>query len=594
MNILYVITILAIYTVLMLIHKTEKKQNIIMWITISTILILCYNVLICTLFSFLGILCTLLNLSITNIIIILVLSIFGVKKKKVQKYYVKISDIVFSILLLVIVIFIAYEQYGFPFNIKYDSTDSASHYFFAEQFYKNAQLLNIGETEDQFGMYLPQYRLPAAYVNEGIIFKIFDGIISKTDLFIIFDLCILYMSAILFYYSLKKYVKDSKKLNVIAIVFTLIYMLGYQLNSVITGFVYLTLGLDIVLTLMLVLSNYEKEEISNIIIIPILTLLSFGVFFSYAYFVPIVYVAIIANKVVKSIQRKEEMTSLENIIKLIIVIAIPLIIGLIYFLLLPVMNKRASEIETIGKDGGIYRNYITNVLVFIPIIVTGLILKIKNKNKEIDFGTVLFSTSILFLIILLVGRTFRLVSNYYYFKVYFIIWPLVIYNAFIALTNILVWKNKPLRIVTYSYISIYIVALVVASILNKNIGINDIFYHNLRSINEYEYTFYREEIDFLEKSSKTIEVKDLYVSTQIKDIGHKWMYAICKNPFIYADYSFRNEGTIERWLKLTDRKYYAALCRIYDQFIDKEEIDANSDKYNIIYEDEYGFVLERK
>ena len=86
MNILYVITIVAIYVLFMIMHKTEKKQNIIMWLTITTILILCYNVLICTIFSFVGIRCTLLNLSIVNSITIMGLILYLLKTKKMQKY----------------------------------------------------------------------------------------------------------------------------------------------------------------------------------------------------------------------------------------------------------------------------------------------------------------------------------------------------------------------------------------------------------------------------------------------------------------------------------------------------------------------------
>ena len=594
MNILYVTTILSIYILFMIIHKTEKKQNLITWLTISTVLILCYNVLICTILSFIGILCTLINLSIVNIITIIGLVVCLGKSKKIQKYYVKGIDIIFSVLLLVSVIFIAYNQYGFPFNIKYYSTDGSSHYLFAEQFYKNSQLLDKGENEDEFDMYNPEYRLPGAYVNEGILFKVFDGIVLKIDLFIIFDLIVLYMSGILFYSLLQKYTHGSKILIFIAMSFALIYMLGYQLNSMIQGFVYLSLALDIVITLILLVSNYEKEEISNKFILPILSLLSFGVFFSYGYFVPFVYTGVIVNLILKSIKNREEVTSIKNIIKIIIVIVIPLILGMIYFLLLPVINGRMSEISTIGRDGGIYKNYITNLLIFIPILIAGLILKIREREKNWDLGTILFILSIIFLFILLIGRQFQIVSNYYYFKAYYIIWPLAIYNTFISLRKIFNQNNKKLRIATNVYIVIYVTTVLITFVFNKNIGINDIFYKNIEIMSKEKYIILnRDEAIVLERAGEAIENDDIYVVTAKKDIIRRWMYVLCKSPKIFQDYFYNNQGDIERWLKFEER-YYLALYKNYNQLENGEEPEANSDKYKIIYKNEDCFILERK
>ena len=594
MNILYVITILAIYVLFMLMHKTEKKQNIIMWLTVTTILILCYNVLICTIFNFIGILCTLLNMSIVNSLTIIGLIVYLLKTKKLQKYYVKIEDIIFSILVLIIVIFIAYTHYGFPFNIKYYSTDGSSHYFYAEQFYQNEQLLDKGENEDTFDIYVPQYRLPGAYVNEGILFKIFDGIFLKVDVFIVFDLIVLYMSGILFYNLLRKYMQGSKLLTVVAMIFSLIYMLGYQLESMLEGFVYLSLALDIVITLILLISNYKNEEISNRIILPILALVCFGVFFTYGYFVPIVYISVIVNYVIKAINRQEEVTSIKNIMKLIIVIVIPLVLGMTYFMLLPVINGRDSEISTIGRDGGIYKNYITNFLMIIPILITGLILKIKNRNKDFDYGTVLFILSLLFLFILLIGNKLKFVSNYYYFKVYYIVWPLALYNTFIALRNIFAQKNKNIRIITYSYTGIYIIALFSALILNQNIAINDIFYHNTSIISKEKYiSLNRKELLVLNNATELVGKQNLYVVSSKQDMLRRWTYALSKNEKIFVDYYFVNDGDIERWLQF-DEKYYIALYKCYNKLKDNEGPEENNDRYKIVYKDENCFVLEKK
>lgn len=91
MNIIYIISIVAIYILFMLMHKTEKKQNLIGWLAISSILVLCYNILICLICTFIGILCTLQNLTICNIMMIAILSIILMKNKKIRNIMLKIQ-----------------------------------------------------------------------------------------------------------------------------------------------------------------------------------------------------------------------------------------------------------------------------------------------------------------------------------------------------------------------------------------------------------------------------------------------------------------------------------------------------------------------
>ena len=597
MNLLYIVTILAIYILFMLMHKTEKKQNVIKWLTISCILILCYDILSCLMLTLLNILCTLRNLSICNFIVIVVLAIRLLKNKKIQKYYLKISEVVFSILLLVLVIFIAYKQYGFPFNIKYEITDGSSHYFFAQQFYKNSTLLYNEITDDILGIYNSKFRLPGAYINEGILFKVFDNVIAKTDLFIIFDLCVLYLSGILFYYLLKTYAKDSKILQALAIIFAVMYMLGYQLNSMLYGYVYLSLALDIIITFLLLMANYEKEEITNTVALPILSLVSFGVFFSYAYFVPIIYIAIIVNLIVKSAQNKEKILSAKNATQLMYLIIIPLILGFTYFIVFPLVRGMKTEVSTIGVEGAIYENYITNYLPFIPILIISIIAsrKSKEKKQENNFPAIMLMLSIIFAIILFIGNKIGLVSDYYFFKAYYIIWPIYVYNVCITIMHIIEKQQRKLKIATYLYITIYLIIIIVATlVLKKNIGINDIFGNNLEAIEKEDYILKSEELKIIAKED-IVTGEEVYILASNGNGRMRWMSVLCNNQYIIIDGITCFSFNIEEWLTEKEQKYYFAYYAEYKEIDDREDfLDENSDKYKIIYNDEYGFILERK
>lgn len=598
MNIIYAITILVIYILFMLLHKSEKKQNLIAWLAISAIMVLCYNILICLICTFIGVLCTLGNLSICNIITIMILLTILFKSKKIQKFYTKVSDLIYSILLLILVIFIAYKQYGSPFNIKYYITDGSTHYFFAQQFYENSTLLYNEITDDFLGMYSSSFRLPGAYINEGILFKVFDNIILKTDIFILFDLFILYLSGILFFYLLNTYARENKKLYVLAMIFAIIYMLGYQLNSMLYGYVYLSLALVMIISFLLVISNYEKEEISNKIALPILSLLSFGIFFSYAYFIPIIYVGIIINIIIKSIKNKQKIFSSKNVILLIYLIIIPAILGLSYFIIFPLVSKMKTEISSIGVDGGIYENYITNYLPFIIIFTISIIFSIKNKDKceKNNYSTVYLVLSIIFAIILFIGKKLGIVSTYYFFKAYYIIWLFSIYNFYIAISYILTNKNKILKIFTYIYVIIYMIMIIISTIvLKKNIWINDIFLNNIENINSEYISLKNGEVALAYKTENHIENNQIYILAPEEQGRALWMSVLFHNQFLYIDWKTGYSINIERWLSEKEEKYYLAYHRDYRIIEnDVEYLNEESSEYKIIYNDEYGFILERK
>ena len=595
MNILYIFTILAIYILFILIHKTEKKQNIMIWLAISAILILCYNIVICIIVSFVGIQCTLQNLSVCNSVVIALQGIILFKNKKIQKYYFKISDLIFSILLLCIVTLTAYSQYGFPFNIKYKTTDGSNHYFFAEQFYENSALLYKEETENILRIEELGFRLPGAYINEGILFKVCDEITENRNLFIIFDLFVLYMSGIMFYYLLKTHTNN----NIISAIFSIIYMLGYQLSSMLYGYVYLSLALDIVITLLLSMKICENEQISNKISLMSLCLLSIGIFFSYAYFIPIIYIAIIINIITKTIKQKKEIVSEQNIITLIMTILNPLILGITYFIILPLATGARTEISTLNVDGTIYKNYITNFLMFIPIFIVAMFIILKNRKREeksLDFSNILFILSIAFALILLIGKMMYIVSEYYFLKAYYIIWPLAILMVCKALNSIYEQENKKLKIITCGYTSMYLIVIVTSTlILNNNIGINDIFYKNKEIIVNANEILENGELKLLEKVKEKIKNNQVYILTP-KNLGRtRWLAVLHKNHQIQNEHTFYREITVERWLEEKNQKYYLAYYEDYDEITqDKSYLKQNSDKYKIIHNDEFGFILERK
>ena len=72
---------------------------------------------------------------------------------------------------------------GFPFEIKYETTDPAVHYYFARTYYEE-QSTPAGDLKTT---------MPGAYTNTGILFVLFSNWIDEIDfynIYIMFDLII--------------------------------------------------------------------------------------------------------------------------------------------------------------------------------------------------------------------------------------------------------------------------------------------------------------------------------------------------------------------------------------------------------------------
>ena len=201
MNIIYLITVFLMIILHILIYKKEEKQNLLKWIAITIMINFCYNIFICVILSFIKIKSTLITLSILNIIISIILGIKIYKDKKIQKYEINKIDIIALIIMFIIVVVTTIKQYGIPINITHEITDATVHYFVADEFYHYSELLFNGNS-DILDMWHVDFFMPGAYINTGILFKIFSGFISETyfcQLYFIFDISIWFLSGILMY-----------------------------------------------------------------------------------------------------------------------------------------------------------------------------------------------------------------------------------------------------------------------------------------------------------------------------------------------------------------------------------------------------------
>ena len=245
MGVVYLISVLILFVAFILIKKTEKVIDILSFIGITIVIGLCYNAFICYVFTFLNIPIMLLSLAITNILLSIPMYVLIYKQREIQKYKFEKMNAICIVIIFVFVLIVSYLNFGFPFNIKYETGDPATHYLAAKTFAGEDKLLNLYEDE-VYGSFAT-HKI-GSYVNSGIIMKCLSNVIDEMDyynVFIAFGIFILFMTGCLMFNTLEKFTK-SKGGKILALVVSIVYVFGYPLNSLLFGFEYMSLGILIV------------------------------------------------------------------------------------------------------------------------------------------------------------------------------------------------------------------------------------------------------------------------------------------------------------------------------------------------------------
>ena len=445
MGIIYLISVMLLCTAFIAIKKSEKELDLISFIGITIVVFLAYNAFICYVINFVLIPTTLLNLSIINLIFVGIMLGIIIKKKERQKYKVDKFGIVAVVIILLAVLFVSYLNFGIPFNIKYESGDPAIHYRTSEIFKTEKSLLNLYRDEVHGGF---TGRKIGSYVNSGIIMQCLEGItdsISNHNIFIGFGIFILFMTGTVMYSTLEKFTKKMID-KVVALIVSIIYIMGYPLNSLLFGFEYLSLGILVLGTIVHMIYYFEKEELKFPFYVIIFALLNFDVFCSYYMFVPFTYSALWIYFCVYSKRKNGKIFCKKNIIMLMITLFLPFLLGYIYHLapkLYNIFSPSNNFDNILGHSsnilnnhfilyGYIYANYYSNTLLLIPLVIYYIYKKIKEKDL-LSFDMIFLTFTILFIGVLTIGLKFEKVSEYFLMKNYYALWLILIYINFKAL-----------------------------------------------------------------------------------------------------------------------------------------------------------------
>ena len=596
MNIIYILTSLALIISYLLLNKSEKKENLIHSVIINVILFLTYNIFITQVMFFVHLESTLLNLAIVNIAFSAVFITKEIKTKTIQKYYINKLDIIAVIIILGLAITIVIMNYGTNIAVKHAVTDAATHYFASDDFYRYSTLFSR-ESSDTIKWLNTPYLMTGAYVNTGIFLKLFKGIIDETflvKLYFIFDMFIWMLSGLLMYTALSTNFKN-KKHQILALVLTIFYMLAYQLNSLFAGFSYLGVGLDIIIGIIIIM----KSEIKTNYKISSLFLLNLGIMFSYYYFAPVLFLAQLWYILATNKKQNIKIFSKQNIFEILIALVIPGMIGVIYFIGYPLMqanNKAFDYVGAIATDGFIYEDLIMNIFPYLLLSEVYIIyIAFKKKNTFID--KLLYLTVIFTLLIYMLMRL-EFVSSYYYYKIYYMLFLVLTVSSY-EILKIFVDKGKNVTIIVSGVLIIYSFGIFSAMILDKNWFVFDIYLTNGEEIKD-DYALIKDKefylFEYYNNNINTMQNDDtLFCKTKGNTGRDRWVYSITKNGNNLTN-ALTNDKitTVEKFMENSKYHYFVLLKNDYGGEYDKVQDEVKRYNLKILIQNSAGMILEKQ
>lgn len=596
MNIIYILTSLALIISYLLLNKSEKKENLIHSVIISVILFLTYNIFITQIMFFVHLKSTLLNLAIVNIAFSAVFITKEIKTKTIQKYYINKLDIIAVIIILGLAITIVIMNYGTNIVVKHAVTDAATHYFASDDFYRYSTLFSR-ESSDTIKWLNTPYLMTGAYVNTGIFLKLFKGIIDETflvKLYFIFDMFIWMLSGLLMYTALSTNFKN-KKHQILALVLTIFYMLAYQLNSLFAGFSYLGVGLDIIIGIIIIM----KSEIKTNYKISSLFLLNLGIMFSYYYFAPVLFLSELWYIIVTNKKQNIKIFSKQNIFEILIALVIPGLIGVIYFIGYPLMqanNKAFDYVGAIATDGFIYEDLIMNIFPYLLLSEVYIIyIAFKKKNTFID--KLLYLTVIFTLLIYMLMKL-EFVSSYYYYKIYYMLFLVLTVSSY-EILKIFVDKGKNVTIIVSGVLIIYSFGIFSAMVLDKNWFVFDIYLTNGEEIKD-DYALIKDKefylFEYYNNNINTMQNGDtLFCKTKGNTGRDRWVYSITKNGNNLTN-ALTNDKitTVEKFMENSKYHYFVLLKNDYGGEYDKVQDEVKRYNLKILIQNSAGMILEKQ
>lgn len=609
MGIFYVSTVIAMFATFLLFKKSEEKQNLVSQCVLSLICYLAFNILVCMVFGVLNITTNLVFLSVANLVVAVGLGFKIYKDKGIQKFEIRKRDFIATIICLAIVCFMAVDQYT-PLSktVANASVDACMHYSAATNFADNMKVLAKIDNTTGYNFKTMQ---TGAYINTGIFMSVVRSVIPTLEDYVsfkIFETGIIAVNILAFYMLISEKMKN-KKAYIFGMLFLLLYAFAYPYTSLLYGFSYLSVAIAFVTGLFYIAKLYGKNEINFWVLLSMIVLMGVGIIFSYCLFVPALFAFICIYVFIKDFEKKEEKSYLKFFKKsTILVTGILLVVTIlsIFYLVIPTFTDSDQNklTDAIGFDGGIYKSLYQDFLIYVPFVVLFIYKTI--KEKKINFQTVALCLVGGQTLLLFFGLIGGIVSPYYYYKMYYILWILCVEIAVEVMADF--HENKELFIALSSGIVVFVCVILLAvtgleqklqlkcpTLFDecKSYRLAGIYYDtNIAAVNNINVSCIVDanRVKLAEAMGKVedMTLKNMLVGGMNTNCK-AWIYVIsrieCGGESINDLQKAVVETSVEDWMNDEEKEYFVLFTG--------EKYETTED-YELVFQNEAGVILRKK
>ncbi|MCM1256792.1 MAG: hypothetical protein NC307_02955 [Roseburia sp.] len=568
-------------------RKSEKTLLGIAWGVISVLMVLCFHVLAAPVVMALQIPCSVTSFGILDAVLGISLLFYEYRTGSRQEYVWEKLD-VFAILgLAVFVAALGVIRYGFPVRFVYISTDAATHY------HEAFMVFLTGKVD---AMYFSS-------LNNSFLLSFFSMIYKETDLYraeSYIDMIWLYLSGISLYAFIRK--DNWGKCGKIAGGgLLLLYLLGYPLNHMITGFLYQGMGVTLVIFLWKILEEYLEGNASENTAQWYLLAGCGGLICCYALYVPPVFLAVFVILAWKAWSERKVFYVWAA--REFFVFAYPCFIGL-WFTYRGIFKDGVTVTNAISREGYIYRNNFTDFVPFLFLFFLGIFHRIKKRKSYCLL--VFFLLEGAYMLIMFCASLTEAVSAYYYYKNNYLMWAFVFLFAYEGLEEIAEKKGQEIMLACFAA-WILPVVVVLAEIPPKISAANEYLAENPQEGYDYcriymeNFCAMTREVDRAEHLDKEPFKKELYEKAYaiyqsekkricpVMNVRERYFEEAITNQW-YVPYLYMKTKEIKEYAKETQPEY---LCVIKDskEYKKYEEL---WERFPKVFENSAGFIAVYK
>ena len=433
-TIIYIVSFIAWIGVVFWLPRTKEKENGLIWLIVSLVLYECWVAFISGLMSLVHIPVTLLSVSIANIISAIVIfmlyrkldNIASVKSDGIvaqngkrwalrQRFSICIVDIAFAACLAAFCIYAWYERFGQEAAIIFATIDPAD---------RLSRAIGILTENTVIGPYPNMY---FGHITNALFMgaaEPFAQGVYMVRTFIIKDFINMWLAGMLFYSALRQ-LSDKPFAKVIFFILGFVYTLGFPWNNQLWGFGYLGMSVTLIILVQVGAKFLMDKRQAPAIGLIIIASGCFGVGITYTMFAPPVFIAaFIAILIWKK----------QSILKLAItelsVFAVPAILVLVFTMIIGRGESGSDLGAQFMAEGAIYRNLFGDFLIWIPLALFAVVFLL--SKREWNFSWIFAIVFLIFQAYFLYRMISGTVSTYYYYKLNFVTWYIVLFLAGMA------------------------------------------------------------------------------------------------------------------------------------------------------------------